>query len=263
MSTICRSRSRHRFSAHQPWQCLLSRTRPTPEADLAIMPTSRPAASGISFRRLRMLQGLLVPRGEDRPSSRQDADAADGVEALIAVRARQAEPGQIDPISAARCSDHATEPRFGVTSPISRWRAASSIWPLCVDWVSRSRAVVAPIDHDGGGVLRRDAEDALAATASRKSSTLIRGSQFTGAAFMACDQKRDADRAWTARRLARQHLRRAAVAQHQIEEVYLRGYASVSEAALRSANDFYNGGPPSFDEHDQAYFTPLPLRLAA
>jgi putative transposase len=53
------------------------------------------------------------------------------------------------------------------------------------------------------------------------------------------------------------------------DEVYLRGYDSVSEACASIGQylTFYNGRRPhsSLDSKtpDQAYFTPLPLRLAA
>ena len=53
------------------------------------------------------------------------------------------------------------------------------------------------------------------------------------------------------------------------EEVYLRAYDSVSEARASIGRylDFYNSRRPhaSLDgiTPDQAYFTPLPLRLAA
>ncbi len=53
------------------------------------------------------------------------------------------------------------------------------------------------------------------------------------------------------------------------EEVYLRAYESVSEArnSIGRYLDFYNGRRPhsSLDgtTPDKAYFTPLPLRLAA
>ena len=53
------------------------------------------------------------------------------------------------------------------------------------------------------------------------------------------------------------------------DEVYLRGYDSVSEARASIGRylDFYNGRRPhsSLDgaTPDQAYFTTLPLRLAA
>jgi putative transposase len=50
------------------------------------------------------------------------------------------------------------------------------------------------------------------------------------------------------------------------EEVYLRGYDSVSEACASIGRylTFYNGRRPhSSKTPDQAYFTRLPLRLAA
>ena len=64
--------------------------RPVPEADLAIMPASRPGCTGVPLRRLADVARPAGGRGvQDRPPSREDVDAADGDRgALIAVRAR-------------------------------------------------------------------------------------------------------------------------------------------------------------------------------
>ena len=83
------------------------------------------------------------------------------------------------------------------------------------------------------------------------------------------NQKRDRDQHARQGRLARQHLRRAAVAQHQI-----RGGVSARLrqrqrpcASIGQYLTFYNGRRPhsSLDGKtpDQAYFTPLLLRMAA
>ena len=52
--------------------------RPVPEADLATMRRLDRLHLEFPFAGSRMLQGLLVAEKQDRSSSRQDADAADG-----------------------------------------------------------------------------------------------------------------------------------------------------------------------------------------
>ena len=71
-------------------------------------------------------------------------------------------------------------------------------------------------------------------------------------------------------RLAGQRVRRARLWRSvKYEEVYLRAYEGVSDARASIGRylDFYNGRRPhsSLDgiTPDHAYFTPLPLRLAA
>ena len=67
----------------------------------------------------------------------------------------------------------------------------------------------------------------------------------------------------------RQRVRRAPWRNVKYEEAYLHGYDSVSQARASIGRylDFYNGRRPhsSLDgaTPDQAYFTTLPLRLAA
>ena len=114
-------------------------------------------------------------------------------------------------------------------------------------------------------------EDALGlVTASRTSSTRIRSSQFTGQAFtgVLADNgiaiSMDGKGAWRDNVFVERLWRSV-----KYEEVYLRAYDSVSEArrSIGQYLDFYNSRRPhsSFDGStpDQAYFTPLPLRMAA
>ena len=96
------------------------------------------------------------------------------------------------------------------------------------------------------------------------------GSQFTGAAFTGVLIKNgiaismDGRGAWRDNVFVERLWRSV-----KYEEVYLRAYESVPEARTSIGRylDFYNGRRPhsSLDGStpDQAYFTPLPLRLAA
>ena len=96
------------------------------------------------------------------------------------------------------------------------------------------------------------------------------GSQFTGSAFTGVLASNgiaismDGKGAWRDNVFVERLWRSV-----KYEEVYLRAYESVSEARTSIGRylDFYNGRRPhsSLDgtTPDQAYFTPLPLRLAA
>ena len=103
-------------------------------------PTSRSCGASISYtgvpiRRLADVERPAGCRGEqDRPPACDDADEADGDRGALSPSPHdqaRAWPQGLS-VSAARCSDHATEPGLGRwISPTSRWRAASSAWPLC------------------------------------------------------------------------------------------------------------------------------------
>ena len=113
-------------------------------------------------------------------------------------------------------------------------------------------------------------EDALARHGKPEIFNTDQGSQFTGAAFtgVLADNgvaiSMDGRGAWRDNVFVERLWRSV-----KYEEVYLRGYDSVSEARASIGRylDFYNGRRPhsSLDgaTPDQAYFTPLPLRLAA
>ena len=113
-------------------------------------------------------------------------------------------------------------------------------------------------------------EDALARHGKPEIFNTDQGSQFTGAAFTGVLIKNgiaismDGKGAWRDNVFVERLWRSV-----KYEEVYLRAYDSVSEARASIGRylDFYNGRRPhsSLDgmTPDQAYFTPLPLRLAA
>lgn len=113
-------------------------------------------------------------------------------------------------------------------------------------------------------------EDALARHGRPDVFNTNQGSQFTGAAFTAVLAghgiaiSMDGKGAWRDNVFVERLWRSV-----KYEEVYLRAYETVSEArdSIGRYLDFYNRRRPhsSLDGStpDQAYFTPLPLRLAA
>ena len=181
---------------------------------------SRPAASGVPFRRLADVARPAGRRGvQDRPSSREDADAADGDRGALSPSAHdEAGAGPQDlPVSAARDGDHAAEPGVGDGHHLHPDGARLRLSGGCARLVQPSRAVVARIDHDGGGVLRRDAGGRSGTPRQaghlqhRPGSPVHRRGLHRRA-----DQKRHRDQHGRQGRLAGQCLRRAAVAQRQI-----------------------------------------------
>ena len=113
-------------------------------------------------------------------------------------------------------------------------------------------------------------EEALAKHGKPKIFNTDQGSQFTGAAFTGLLIKNgiaismDGKGAWRDNVFVERLWRSV-----KYEEVYLRAYDSVSEARTSIGRylDFYNSRRPhsSLDRRtpDQAYFTPLPFRMAA
>jgi len=113
-------------------------------------------------------------------------------------------------------------------------------------------------------------EDALARHGTPDIFNTDQGSQFTGQAFTGVLSgngiaiSMDGKGAWRDNVFVERLWRSV-----KYEEVYLRAYESVGEARASVGRyfDFYNGRRPhsSLDgiTPDQAYFTPLPLRLAA
>src|SRR4030088_2891089 len=113
-------------------------------------------------------------------------------------------------------------------------------------------------------------EDALARHGKPDIFNTDQGSQFTGSAFTGALADNgiaismDGKGAWRDNVFVERLWRSV-----KYEDVYLRAYDSISEARASIARylDFYNGRRPhsSLDgaTPDKAYFTPLPLRLAA
>ena len=206
-------------SAHQPRQRLLSAApgvggRPRDHA------ASRPAASGVPIRGSADVARSFVGRWvQDRPSAREDADAADGDRSALSPSAHDEAGARTQdlPVPAARHRDHAAKPGVGDghhLHPDGAWlrlprRRARLVQP--------ARAVVARIDHDGSGVLRRDAGGRLGSP--RQAGHLQHRPRIAvhrrGLHRRTCQQPH-CDQHGRQGRLAGQRLRRAAVAQRQI-----------------------------------------------
>ena len=179
---------------------------------------SRRAASGVPLRRLADVE-VVDLLGCKIGRRHVNADAADGDRGALSPSAHhEAGAGAqiFIRICAARRRDHAAKPGVGdghYVHPDGAWLRL--IRPWC-SLVQPSRAVVARIDHHGGGVLRRDAGGCSGS--SRKAGHLQYGPGFTvhGRGLPACSPTTALRSAWTARAPARQRLRRTAVAQRQV-----------------------------------------------
>ena len=156
------------------------------------------------------------------------------------------------------------------TSPTFRWRAASSTWP---PWWTGSAA-----GYSRGASRSRWRSNSASmpskrrshAMASRRSSTPIRGAQFTSAGFTglllanAIAISMDGRSAWRDNVVVERLWRSV-----KYEEVYLRAYDSVGEARMSLGRylAFYNRKRPhsSLDARtpDHAYFDALPQVAAA
>jgi hypothetical protein len=134
--------------------------RPVPEADLAIMRRLDRLHLEFPFAGSRMLRGLLVAEGcrigrrHVKTLMKRIGDRG----ALSPSAYDEARAGAQDlSVSAARHRDRTAKPGVGDghhLHPDDAWLRLSG---RCARLVQPSRAVVAGIDHDGGGVLRRDA----------------------------------------------------------------------------------------------------------
>jgi putative transposase len=227
--------------------------RPVPSADLAIMRRLDRLHLEFPFAGSRMLRGLLAAEGcKIGRRHVKTLMRRMGIEALYRrPRTTKPEPG------------HKIYPYLLRGMEITR---PNQVWAMDITYIPMARGFVylaVVLDWATRRVLSwrlsitmeaafcvETLEDALARHGKPEIFNTDQGSQFTGAAFTGVL----ADRLWRS---------------VKYEEVYLRGYDSVSEARASIGRylDFYNGRRPhsSLDgaTPDQAYFTTLPLRLAA
>ena len=146
-------------------------TCPMPEADLAIMRRLDQLHLEFPFAGSRMLQGLLVAEG-CKIGRRHVKTLMQrmGIEALYR-RQRTTKPSRHKIYRyLLRGEASPTEPGFGDGPHLYPDGARLRLSGRCAGLVQPSCAVVAAIDHDGGGVCVEAVEDALLATASLKSS---------------------------------------------------------------------------------------------
>ena len=247
--------------------------RPVPEADLAIMQRLDRLHLEYPFAGSRMLRGLLAAEGcKIGRRHVKTLMKRMGIEALYRrPRTTKPEPGhKIYPYLL-----HGME----ITRPNQVWAMDITYIPMArgfvylaavVDWFSR-RVLAWRLSITLETEFCLDAvNEALARHGKPEIFNTDQGSQFTGAAFTGLLANNgiaismDGKGAWRDNVFVERLWRSV-----KYEEVYLRAYDNVGEARASIGRylDFYNGRRPhqSLDDAtpDQAYFTPLPVRLAA
>jgi putative transposase len=247
--------------------------RPVSETDLAIMRRIDRLHLECPFAGSRMLRGLLAAEGcKIGRRHVKTLMRRMGIEALYRrPRTTQPEPG------------HKIYPYLlrglEITRPNQVWAMDITYIPMArgfvylavvLDWFSR-RVLSSRVSITMEAAFCIETlEDALARYGKPDIFNTDQGSQFTGAAFTGALIKNgiaismDGKGAWRDNVFVERLWRSV-----KYEEVYLRAYDSVSDARASIGRylDFYNGRRPhsSLDgmTPDQAYFGPLPLRLAA
>jgi putative transposase len=247
--------------------------RPVPAPDLEVMRRLDRLHLEFPFAGSRMLQGLLVAEGSKigRRHVRTLMQRM-GIEALYRrPRTTKPEPG------------HKIYPYLLRGMAIAR---PNQVWAMDITYIPMARGFVylaVVLDWASRRVLSwrlsitmqaafcvEALEEALARHGKPDIFNTDQGSQFTGAAFTGVLAgngiaiSMDGKGAWRDNVFVERLWRSV-----KYEEVYLRAYDSVREAhaSIGRYLDFYNRRRPhsSLDgtTPDQAYFTPLPLRLAA
>ena len=247
--------------------------RPVSAADLAIMRRLDELHLEFPFAGARMLRGLLAAKGSKIGRRHvKTLMRRMGIEALYRrPRTTKPEPG------------HKIYPYLlrgmEIVRPNQVWAMDITSIPMArgfvylavvLDWFSRRvLSWRVPITMEAAFCIET-LEDALAKHGKPEIFNTDQGSQFTGGAFTAVLAKNgiaismDGKGAWRDNVFVERLWRSV-----KYEEVYLRAYGSVGEArgSIGRYLDFYNGRRPhtSLDgmTPDRAYFTPLPIRLAA
>jgi putative transposase len=247
--------------------------RPVPDADLAIMRRLDRLHLEFPFAGSRMLRGLLAAEGcKIGRRHVKTLMRRMGIEALYRhPRTTKPEPG------------HKIYPYLLRGVQITR---PNQVWAMDITYITMARGFVylaVVLDWFSRRVLSwrvsitmeaafcvEALEDALARHGNPEICNTDQGSQFTGAAFTrvlienGIAISMDGKGAWRDNVFVERLWRSV-----KYEEVYLRAYDTASEARASIGRylDFYNFRRPhsSLDgtTPDHAYFTPLPLRMAA
>ena len=247
--------------------------RPVPAADFALMRRLDELHLEFPFAGSRMLRDLLAAEGS-KIGRRHVKTLMQrmGIEALYRrPRTTKPEPG------------HKIYPYLlrgmEITRPNQVWAMDITYIPMArgfvylavvLDWASRRVLAWRVSITMEASFCVETLEEALAKHGKPEIFNTDQGSQFTGMAFTSVLIKNgiaismDGKGAWRDNVFVERLWRSV-----KYEEVYLRAYDSVSEARTSIGRylDFYNCRRPhsSLDAAtpDQAYFTPLPLRMAA
>ena len=247
--------------------------RPVSAADLALMRRTDELHLEFPFAGSRMLRGLLAAEG--CKTGRRHVKTLMkrmGIEALYRrPRTTKPEPG------------HKIYPYLlrgmAITRPDQVWAMDITYIPMArgfvylavvLDWFSRRVLSWRVSITMEAAFCVETLEDAIARHGKPNIFNTDQGSQFTGGAFTGVLIKNgiaismDGKGAWRDNVFVERLWRSV-----KYEEVYLKAYDSVSEARASIGRylDFYNRRRPhsSLDDAtpDQAYFNPLPLRMAA
>ncbi len=241
--------------------------RPVPDVDLAIMRRLDPLHLEYPFAGSRMLRGLLALQGcKIGRRHVKTLMRRMGIEALYRrPRTTKPEPYLLRGME--------------ITRPNQAWAMDITYIPMArgfvylavvLDWATRRVLSWRLSITMQAAFCVETLEDALARHGKPEIFNTDQGSQFTGAAFTGLLVSNgiaismDGKGAWRDNVFVERLWRSV-----KYEEVYLRAYETVGEARASIGRylDFYNGRRPhsSLDDitPDQAYFTPLPVRLAA
>lgn len=247
--------------------------RPAPAADLELMRQIDELHLEFPFAGARMLSGLLAARGSKAGRRHiRTLMRRMGIEALYR-RPRTTKPGP----------GHKIYPYLlrgmEIARPNQVWAMDITYIPMAkgfvylavvLDWFSRRVLSWRLSITMEAGFCVEALEEALAKHGKPEIVNTDQGSQFTCPAFTGVPAARnisismDGKGAWRDNVFVERLWRSV-----KYEEVYLRAYDSVGDARASIGRylDFYNARRPhsSLDgaTPDQAYFTPLPLRLAA
>jgi putative transposase len=249
------------------------RPRPVPEADLAIMRHLDRLHLEFPFAGSRMLRGLLAAEGcKIGRRHVKTLMKRMGIEALYRrPRTTKPEPGhKIYPY--LLCGMEITRPNQVWAMDITYIPMARGFVYLAVvlDWFSRRVLSWRLSITMEAAFCVETLEDAMAHHGKPEIFNTDQGSQFTGSTFTGVLANSgiaismDGKGAWRDNVFVERLWRSV-----KYEEVYLRAYEGVSDARASIGRylDFYNGRRPHSNldgmTPNQAYFTPLPLRLAA
>jgi putative transposase len=247
--------------------------RPVPKADLAIMRRLDQLHLEYPFAGARMLKGLLAAEGSKIGRRHvKTLMRRMGIEALYRrPRTTKPEPGHKIYPYLLRAKE--------ITLPNQVWAMDITYIPMArgfvylavvLDWASRRVLSWRVSITMEAAFCVETLQDALVKHGKPEIFNTDQGSQFTGAAFtgVLADNgiaiSMDGKGAWRDNVFVERLWRSV-----KYEEVHLRAYDTVGEARTSIGRylDFYNCRRPhsSLDgtTPDQAYFTPLPIRLAA
>ena len=246
--------------------------RPVPDADVAIMRRLDRLHLEFPFAGSRMLRGLLAAEGcKIGRRHVKTLMRRMGIEALYRrPRTTKPEPGHKIYPYLLRGMEITRSNQVWAMVPYIPMARGFVYLAVVLDWFSRRVLSWRLSITMEAAFCVAALEDALARHGKPDIFNTDQGSQFTGAAFTGVLANNDiaismdGKGAWRDNVFVERLWRSV-----KYEEVYLRAYDSVGEARASIGRylDFYNGRRPhsSLDgtTPDQAYFTPLPIRMAA